>query len=254
VLNDKDERLINFYRVLQTPEKREALIERLSLTLYSEEEYAKAKDLKSGDEVQRAWAYFVNVNTSFLNKLNGGWSRQVFGRNSAATWVRRVARLPEYLERMSSVHIACDDALKVIRQWDSPQTFFYCDPPYPGTDCGHYDGYTVKDFQALVDTLSECQGSFILSNYEQPEAQIPDDWERFEFHATASSRGRVGYDRSKKADESGQNRKRTEVVWRRFNRVQVREEIAKLYASGAFDCFASPPMQEVEALPLFSLR
>ena len=38
VLNDKDQRLINFYRVLQTPEKREALIERLSLTLYSEEE------------------------------------------------------------------------------------------------------------------------------------------------------------------------------------------------------------------------
>ena len=252
VLNDKDERLINFYRVLQAPEKREALIERLSLTLYSEAEHAKAKDLKSGDEVQRAWAYFVNINTSFSNRLNGGWRRGLFSRNFGATWVRSVARLPEYLERMSSVHVACDDALTVIRQWDSPQTFFYCDPPYPEAHQGHYDGYIVEDFQALVNTLNECQGSFILSNYEQAGATIPEDWERFEFEATASSRVRVGYDRSKKADESHQNRQRTEVVWRRFNRVPVRDEIKRLYASGAFDCFASAPTTETNDLPLFS--
>jgi DNA adenine methylase len=257
VLNDKDERLINFYRVLQTPEKREALIDRLNLTLYSEAEHAKAKDLKSGDEVQRAWAYFVNINTSFSNKLSGGWGRSLFGENHAASWGRRISRLSEYLERMSSVHIACDDALTVIRQWDSPQTFFYCDPPYPGTYCGHYGGYggyTVEDFQALVNTLNECQGSFILSNYEQAGQTIPDGWERFEFEATMSSKGRVGYERSKKADESHQNRQRTEVVWRRFNRVPVRDEIKRLYASGAFDCFASAPTTETNDLPLFAFR
>jgi DNA adenine methylase len=254
VLNDKDERLINFYRVLQTPEKREALIERLSLTLYSEAEYVKAKDLKSGDDLQRAWAYFVNINMSFSNQLGGGWGRQVFAANAAATWLRRVKRLSEYLERMSSVHIACDDALKVIRQWDSPQTFFYCDPPYPGTDCGHYSGYTIEDFQALVNTLNECQGSFLLSNYEQAGATIPQDCERIEFETTNHSRGRVGYDRSRKADESGQNRQRTEVIWRRFNRVPVRDEIKRLFASGAFDCFASAPTAETNDLPLFAFR
>jgi DNA adenine methylase len=155
---------------------------------------------------------------------------------------------------MSSVYVACDDALKVIRQWDSPQTFFYCDPPYPGADCGHYGGYTVEDFQALVNTLNECQGSFILSNYEQAGASIPEGWERFAFEATSSSKGREGYDRSKKAEESHQNRKRTEVVWRRFNRVPVRDEIKRLYARGAFDCFASAPTRETNDLPLFNFR
>lgn len=251
VLNDKDEQLINFYRVLQAPEKREALIERLSVTLYSEAEHAKAKDLKSGDDVCRAWAYYVNISMSFSNELHGGWRRGVFGNNLADTWAARIARLPEYLKRMSSVHIACDDALKIIKQWDSPQTFFYCDPPYPGAHQGHYGGYTVEDFQALVSTLNECQGSFILSNYEQTDAQIPSDWERFEFSATASSRGRAGYDRSKKADESDQNRQRTEIVWRRFNRVKVRPEIQELFRSGAFNCFASPP-GTLDDLPLFA--
>ena len=250
-LNDKDERLINFYRVLQTPEKREALIERLSLTLYSEAEHAKAKDLESGSDIDRAWAFFVKIQQSFAKKLQGGWGRAVFSENMQATWLNIVSRLPEYLERMASVGITCQDALKVIEQLDSPQTCFYCDPPYPGTDQGHYEGYSAEDFQALVDTLDKCQGSFLLSNYDQPEAKIPDDWERFEFDATNHSRGRVGYDRSKKADESHQNRKRTEVVWRRFNRVPVRPEIQALYASGAFDCFASPK-EDFSTLPLFA--
>ena len=252
-LNDKDERLINFYRVLQTPEKREALLERLSLTLCSEAEYAKANELESESDIDRAWAYFVNIQQSFSNKLSAGWRRSISSRNEQATWLNKVSRLPDYLERMASVGVTCQDALKVIEQLDSPQTFFYCDPPYPNADQGHYEGYSVEDFQALVDTLDKCQGSFILSNYDQPEAKIPDDWERFEFDVIASSRGRGGYDRSKKADESHQNRKRTEVVWRRFNRVQVRPEIKALYDSGAFNCFASPK-EETAQLDFFELE
>ena len=241
VLNDKDQRIINFYQQLR--DNGQALCDKLQLTLCSEAEYQLAKDLDCEDKLEAARRYYVNVQQSFANKLNGGWRRNVYSRNSAATWANKVNQLPEYIDRMASVHIACDDALKIIRQWDSPQTFFYCDPPYPDADQGHYSGYTIQDFQALVDTLKDVQGSFMLSNYDQPQATIPPDWERFEFEATASSRGRVGYDRSKKMDESAQNRKRTEVVWRRFNRVPVREEIQKLYDTSAYDCFAKPTQE-----------
>jgi DNA adenine methylase len=236
VINDHDERLVNFYRVLR--DDGDELVRRLSLTLYSEAEYRRARDLSIGDDlVDAAARYFVNISQSFVNKLNGGWGRSVYGDNGASTWNQRVSRLPEYLDRMASVHIASDDALKIIKYWDSPQTFFYCDPPYPGTDCGEYKGYEVADLQALVNTLDACQGSFILSNYDQPGIVWPDDWERYEFKAHMSSKGRVGYDRSKKTDESGQNRERTEVVWRRMARVPVRPEIQALYDSGKFDCF-----------------
>ena len=238
VLNDKDQRIINFYQQLR--DNGQALCDKLQLTLYSEAEHKLAKDLNCEDKLEAARRYYINSQQSFGNKVNAGWGRGVYGRNLAATWANKVNQLPEYINRMASVHIACDDALKIIRQWDSPQTFFYCDPPYPGTNCGHYRGYTIADFQALVDTLNNAQGSFLLSNYDQPDASIPADWERFEFEATASSRRRVGYDRAKKMDETEQNRKRTEVVWRRFNRVPVREEIQKLYDTGAYDCFAKP--------------
>jgi DNA adenine methylase len=237
VINDHDKRLINFYQQLRN--HGPALVDALQLTLYSEHEHQIAKELDCEDKLEAARRYYINVQQSFANNLNGGWGRNVYGRNLSATWTNKIKQLPNYLDRMASVYIACDDALKIIKQWDSPQTFFYCDPPYPGTDCGSYKGYTMEDFQALVNTLDACQGSFILSNYDQ-FIEMPKDWERFEFEATASSKGRVGYDRSKKADESNQNRKRTEVVWRRFNKVPVREEIQKLYDSGAYDCFAKP--------------
>lgn len=234
VINDHDKRLINFYQQLR--DNGPALVDALQLTPYSEQEHQIAKELDCEDKLEAARRYYVNVRQSFSNVIGGGWGRAIYSRNQAATWANRIAQLPEYLDRMTSVHIACDDAFTVIKQWDSPQTFFYCDPPYPGTDCGSYKGYTLEDFQALVNTLDACQGSFILSNYNQP-IEMPKDWERFEFKTTASSGARVGYDRSKKADESNQNRKRTEVVWRRFNKVPVRQEIQKLYDSGAFDCF-----------------
>jgi DNA adenine methylase len=227
---------MNFYQQLR--DNGEELVRRIQLTPFSEAEFQTSREIEHADPIEAARRYYVSVQQSFSHIVGKGWRRSVFGRNDAATWANKIAELPAYIARMASVYIACDDALKIIKQWDSPQTFFYCDPPYPGTDCGKYKGYTLDNFRELVSTLDNCQGSFLLSNYDQP-IEMPKDWERFEFEAQASSRGREGYDRSKKADESGQNRKRTEIVWRRFNRVPVREEIQKLYNSGAFDCFAS---------------
>lgn len=248
VLNDKDGRLINFYRVLRDKKMGPELIRRLQLTLYSESEYKTAKNLNTNCDIENAARYYTNIQQSFSNKLNAGWRRGVSSENHGATWENKLASLPDYLERMSSIHISCQDALTVIKQWDSPQTFFYCDPPYPGTIQGHYSGYSLDDFKVLVNALDNCQGSFLLSNYDQPEIKIPSEWERHEFsaHASASGKGRVNADRSRKAtsEELG-NRKRIEVVWARGNIKPVRPEIQKLYGSGKFDCFRSNPVHDI---------
>lgn len=31
--------------------------------------------------------------------------------------------------------------------------------------CGHYDGYTLEDFEGLLKTLSQIKGKFLLSSY-----------------------------------------------------------------------------------------
>ncbi|GHU80534.1 hypothetical protein FACS1894145_7000 [Bacteroidia bacterium] len=57
------------------------------------------------------------------------------------------------------------DALRVIQDRDTPETFFYLDPPYPGCNQQHYSGYTEENLEELLSLLMTIKGKFILSNY-----------------------------------------------------------------------------------------
>jgi DNA adenine methylase len=229
VINDLDGDLINLYRQLRN--NGQALIERLQLTPYSEEEYRDSKDI-SGSDLERAAKYFVSISQSFGKKLHGGWGRSTSGGNCAARWMNRVKRLPEYLDRMKSIHIANTPALECIERWDSPQTFFYVDPPYPGTGQGHYGGFTDDDFFQLCEKLDRIKGSFILSNYD---SDIPPYyWERFNFKVTSGA-----------ARHSNKTTgKRTEVCWRHISDHPVSAAIQKQYDTGKYDCFKGEKDEE----------
>ena len=201
-INDMNGDVVNFFRVLR--DDGEELCRRLSMTLYSREEHHDAVAIDSdAPPIDRACAFFVNISQSFSNILSGAWGVGKHGRSLSATWKNRVDRLPEYIDRMRSIHIENKDALKVIKQWDAPQTFFYIDPPYPDTDCGHYGGYTRDDFSALVEVLKTIQGSFILSCYPQEWIELP--WKYFDFETAMSA---VGGKNSKAA-----NTNRVERIW-----------------------------------------
>jgi DNA adenine methylase len=152
ILNDTNEEIINLYRVCQT--QQEEFLHLIQFTPYSEREYEKArsitKDPQKYDELWRAWAFYVNISQSFSNQLNKRWSKSVKGSNKAAVWNNKKGYLPQIMERLSSVHLSCCDALECIKDWDSPQTLFYLDPPYPKADQGHYGGYAQEDFEALI--------------------------------------------------------------------------------------------------------
>jgi len=94
----------------------------------------------------------------------------------------------------------------------------------------------VGDLQNLIHSLESSKASAIVSCYEHDSLFTPGLWTKQSFTATCTAAGRVGYDKSKKMDESGQNRKRTEVIYIKQS-APPREEIQKLYDSGKFDCF-----------------
>ena len=214
VINDNSKDLINLYRVMQDSVKSEQLITKLGWTLYSRDEYRLSRDIlrdDTSDDVTRAWAYYVNINQSFANKLNGGWGVCVQTASKASGFNLKTNRLPQIKERLSKVYIECRDALEVIKQWDSEHTCFYCDPPYPDTHQGHYGGYSIDDFLRLCEALNNIQGSFVLSNYHQ---EMPDyGWDRFEFQASMSA-----------ARDKTLNRERTEVVWRKVSEWAMAQE------------------------------
>ena len=70
-------------------------------------------------------------------------------------------------DRLKKVAVLYRDFGSVIKSYDAPETFFYCDPPYMITldRDGHYyrDPFSLEDHQRLRKSLSEAKGTWILS-------------------------------------------------------------------------------------------
>lgn len=171
VINDINEELINFYRVLQS--RFDDLWAMVQNTMHSRRLHNDAdviyKHPHLFGEVDRAWALWVQTNQSFTSKISGGWA---YGRQSNVCEKKtnnQKDRFRElYRDRLKHVQVECNEALKVITSRDTPETFFYLDPPYPDTNLGHYGGYNLAHFEELLAIISRIQGKFLLSSYDYP--------------------------------------------------------------------------------------
>src|SRR5690606_269377 len=237
VINDTNQDIINFFEICR--DRGDELQHLLDYSLYSQEEYRRAKAYDGDNKLWRAYYFFVNANQSFATILNGGWGTCNFSKNNTSSYKNKTNIL-ETIERLKFCYIGCEDAIKCIKRWDSPQTFFYCDPPYPDTNQGNYSGYSQQDFENLIETLNNCQGSFLLSCYHNDA--VPKEWERFEFDAVCTASN---------TNAGGNRQKRTEVVWRRFNTVEPRSEILEIYKKKPFQRFYKK-QRELDLFPTAS--
>ncbi len=168
ILNDTNRVLMNFYEVVK--HDYASLEKEIKSTLHSRDLYEKASIIYNHpglfDKVKLAWAVWVLSCQSFGSKFDTSWS---IGRKSEWTAKNTINRrnrfTDEYALRLENVQLECTDALYIISSRDSENSFFYCDPPYFNSDCGHYDGYSEADFIALLETLSSIKGKFLLSSY-----------------------------------------------------------------------------------------
>ena len=67
-------------------------------------------------------------------------------------------------ERLQSVAIENRDFEELIKLYDRPDSFFYCDPPYYDTESFYNDvDFKREDHIRLRNTLLECEGKFLVS-------------------------------------------------------------------------------------------
>jgi DNA adenine methylase len=116
-------------------------------------------------------------------------------------------------QRLLRVQIENDDAIAVIKRYDSPETLFYCDPPYPhearGDDKAYAYEMTDDEHRELSKVLHNVEGKVALSSYHcNLMDQIYADWDYVE--------GPTKIAHSVKA-------KRTEVLWVNYNPYENRE-------------------------------
>ena len=170
VYNDINSELVNFFRVLRDDEKWQKLQEKLLLTPYSREEFNLALQPAEGlDEIERARRFFVKVQMSFSGKADG-FSYSKVG-NRALTYFNKVANLGRFHERIKNVIIECLDFEDVIKRYDSPKTFFFCDPPYIGNTVKNKTlnfELPLEDHIRLVRTVLQVKGKVLLLGYPHP--------------------------------------------------------------------------------------
>lgn len=164
IINDLNDNMVNFYRTVKR--KFDALHDEVDVTLYSEYQFREAKKLwkEGGEDVLRAWAVFVLSNQSFSSNMDT-WAHSDTA-NLANKFLKTKKMFNElYMKRLEHVQIFCRDALQVLDNTDSSDTFHFIDPPYINTECCHYEGYTESNFKDLLNWLSKCQGRFILTTF-----------------------------------------------------------------------------------------
>ncbi len=195
VLNDKNDDLINFYRVLQNKDENKQLLSLCNRTLYSRAEHDRALILyKEGTNVEKAWALWYKINTGFSGKLDGGFSvTKLPGSSPSRRFHNYKNNLTVCKNRLENVQVENIEALKCIDFYDRETSFFYLDPPYIGADQGHYKGYTEQDFMSLLDRIVEIEGKFLLSCY--PGSMVNDyidvnNWNSFSIQQRIRARNR----------------------------------------------------------------
>jgi DNA adenine methylase len=176
--NDIDSEIVNFFRVLR--EQKDALIEAIGLTPFSREEFelAIAQPAAELSELERARRFFVRarqVRTGLAQTASSGrWanclltSRAGMG-GAVSRWLGSVEGLSEIVQRLLRVQIENAPAIEVIRRYDSEETLFYCDPPYPHASRGDSKAYayemTDNEHRQLARILHHVKGKVAISGY-----------------------------------------------------------------------------------------
>ena len=165
VFNDFNGNLVNLYRCVR--EQPEALRNELRYMLNSRLDFEYMKGMLHSQavlpDVRRAAYYYALIRYSYA----AGTS--TFGSQPHAMW-NNFPLIESAAGRLQKVVIENKDCVKLIRQYDRPESFFYCDPPYYNAD-QYYEAVSTNGFDhaGLADALLGIKGKFLLSYNDCPE-------------------------------------------------------------------------------------
>lgn len=162
VYNDFNALLVNLFRCVR--DRPQELIEALRFVLNSREDFALIKESLSRceemDDVRRASYFYQLIRYSYASGLTS------FGSQPHDMW-SNFPLIEQASRRLAKVVIENKDFESLVRQYDRPVSFFYCDPPYFETE-GYYQnvgegGFRREDHIRLHDALLSIGGKFLLS-------------------------------------------------------------------------------------------
>jgi DNA adenine methylase len=169
VVNDISRDVATLFRILQRhyPQFMETL--KFQITSRAEFERLAACDPATLTDLERAARFIYLQRLAFGGKVAG----RTFGvsvHGPARFDVTKLGPLlAEIHERLAGVVIECLPWQEFLQRYDAPQTLFYLDPPYFGSEDDYGTVFVRADFPTLAAALGRLEGRFILSINDTPE-------------------------------------------------------------------------------------
>ncbi len=228
IYNDIDGDLVNLFKVLKDEKQFEKFYKLVSLTPYSREEYYYCYEhyKQEEDNVKRAYMFFVVLRQGFVGYISKSWGYSInpIHHNMGAVvsrYLSIIEMLPEIHQRIMRVQVENDDFRKIIPRYDTPNTFFYLDPPYiPHTrKHGKYQyEMSYEDHIDLINLILGVKGKVMLSGYPNDLYKKLEDngWLKVEFKTACYAAGRTRFTRILGKGSAITKQPRTEAIWMNY--------------------------------------
>lgn len=180
-INDRSRDVATFFRILQR--HFQPFMDMLKWQVASRAEFERLLETPPDTltDLERAARFLYLQKLSFGGKVAG----RSFGIDTHAPARFNTQRLVPLLEaaheRLGGVTIECLTWQDFLAKWDRPETLFFCDPPYWGSE--HYYGremFSRDEFTALAKALKGLRGRFVLTLNDVPEVRALFKWARIE--------------------------------------------------------------------------
>lgn len=162
VINDLDKDIITLLKGFKKYDGHE--ISKMINGFYTKEDFQKAKNSNPDDPYLKFLRLLFLIKSSFFGFMKSYHKP----RNNKGTSTNYGSK---YNDRMADTLITNQDYKKLISKYDSPNTFFYLDPPYEkSTGLYVHDNLPVKD---VYDSLKNIKGKFLISyNYSKEAKEL----------------------------------------------------------------------------------
>ncbi|RLI87708.1 MAG: hypothetical protein DRP01_00865 [Archaeoglobales archaeon] len=159
VLNDIDERYVFLLKFLKNASDEQ--LEKLKNMDYmpSEEKFERLKKTNPDDDVERAYKLIYLIIHSY------GGNMEDYAHRKKLRKCGYITNPEDYRERLKNTIITNKDFEEVMKEYDSPDTFFYLDPPYMDEDIKE-DPEAFK--RRLFEACKKLKGKFLLSFSDDP--------------------------------------------------------------------------------------
>lgn len=158
VYNDADGELVNLFRCIK--HHRQELQREISGYINAREVFEELKyrqDVRGFTDIQRAAMFYIKI------KISYGADGRTFGCNKKNLSTDYLTDVEQRLNSGTGVVIEHKDFENLIKVYDRPDAFFYCDPPYHKTEDYYSPSFKYEDHQRLKQCLNVIKGRFLLS-------------------------------------------------------------------------------------------